>query len=136
MLRIFGTGIGIFVVGISAYWGALDFMRLTEANQQLAQSAFELSDREFQYLLSREKTHMFRIFGKGIGIFVVGISAYWGALDFMRLTEANQQLAQSAFELSDREFQYLLSREKLICFAYLVKELVFLLLVSPPIGEH
>ncbi|GGA15054.1 hypothetical protein CYANOKiyG1_28780 [Okeania sp. KiyG1] len=74
MFRILGKGIGIFVVGISTYWGALDFMRLTEANQQLAQSAFELSDREFQYLLSREKTHRINVGFEGTWILMgIGI---------------------------------------------------------------
>ena len=74
MFRIFGTAIGIFVVAISTYWGALDFMRLTEANQQLAQSAFELSDREFQYLLSREKTHRINVGFEGTWILMgIGI---------------------------------------------------------------
>lgn len=53
MFRLFGTAIGLFVVGISAYWGTLDFMQLTQANQKLTEFALELSDREFQYLLSR-----------------------------------------------------------------------------------
>ncbi|NEQ36752.1 MAG: hypothetical protein F6K40_10870 [Okeania sp. SIO3I5] len=74
MLRIFGTGIGIFVVGISTYWGALDFMRLTQANQKLTQSALELSDREFQYLLSREKTHRINVGFEGTWILMgIGI---------------------------------------------------------------
>ncbi|NET46156.1 hypothetical protein [Okeania sp. SIO2B3] len=74
MFRLFGTGIGIFVVGISAYWGALDFMQLTKTNQQLAQYAFELSDREFQYLLSREKTHRINVGFEGTWILMgIGI---------------------------------------------------------------
>ncbi|WP_237396201.1 hypothetical protein [Okeania sp. KiyG1] len=49
-------------------------MRLTEANQQLAQSAFELSDREFQYLLSREKTHRINVGFEGTWILMgIGI---------------------------------------------------------------
>ncbi|NEP77468.1 MAG: hypothetical protein F6K17_36995 [Okeania sp. SIO3C4] len=74
MFRLFGTAIGIFVVGISTYWGALDFMQLTQTNQQLAESAFELSDREFQYLLSREKTHRINVGFEGTWILMgIGI---------------------------------------------------------------
>ncbi|NEN93120.1 MAG: hypothetical protein F6K48_31235 [Okeania sp. SIO3H1] len=74
MFRLFGTAIGIFVVGISTYWGALDFMQLAKTNQQLAESAFELSDREFQYLLSREKTHRINVGFEGTWILMgIGI---------------------------------------------------------------
>ncbi|MEM1168988.1 MAG: hypothetical protein AAGJ08_07925 [Cyanobacteria bacterium P01_H01_bin.35] len=74
MLRLFGTAIGIFVVGISAYWGALDFMRLTQANQKITESYLELSDREFQYLLSREKTHRINVGFEGTWILMgIGI---------------------------------------------------------------
>jgi len=61
MFRIVGTAVGIFVVGISAYWGFFDFIRLSQANQKLQKSALELSDREFQYLLSREQTHRINV---------------------------------------------------------------------------
>ncbi len=74
MFSLFGTAIGIFVVGISTYWGALDFMRLTQVNQKLAQSAFKLSDREFQYLLSRENTHRINVGFEGTWILMgIGI---------------------------------------------------------------
>ena len=61
MFRLFGTAIGVFVVGISAAWGVLDFIQLSQTNQQLKESALELSDREFQYLLSREKAHRINV---------------------------------------------------------------------------
>jgi len=74
MFRPFGTAIGIFVVGISAYWGALDFLQLSQANQELTQSALELSDRKFQYLLSREKTHRINVGFEGTWILMgIGI---------------------------------------------------------------
>ena len=74
MFPLFGTEIGIFVVVISTYWGALDFMGLTQANQKITQSALELSDREFQYLLSREKTHRINVGFEGTWILLgIGI---------------------------------------------------------------
>ncbi len=49
-------------------------MRLTQTNQQLAQSAFEFSDREFKYLLSRENTHRINVGFEGTWIFMgIGI---------------------------------------------------------------
>ncbi|NEP02565.1 MAG: hypothetical protein F6K58_28735 [Symploca sp. SIO2E9] len=39
MFRLLGTAIGILVVCASAYWGAFDFVQLTQANQKITQEA-------------------------------------------------------------------------------------------------
>ncbi|MGD1703110.1 hypothetical protein [Dapis sp. BLCC M229] len=49
-------------------------MQLNKTNQQLADSAFKLPDREFQYLLSRENTHWINVGFEGTWILIgIGI---------------------------------------------------------------
>lgn len=78
MLRILGTVIGIFVVGFSSYWGAVDFIQLTQANQRLTESALEMSEREFRYVLSREEAHRINVGFDGtwllMGIIIILLS--------------------------------------------------------------
>ncbi len=78
MLRFLGTTIGILVVGFSSYWGYLDFANLTEANQKLAKSHLEISEREFRYLLSREEAHRMNVGFEGswllLGVIIILLS--------------------------------------------------------------
>ncbi len=78
LLRLLGTTIGILVIGLSSYWGYLDFANLTEANQQLEKSHLEISEREFRYLLSREEAHRINVGFEGtwllLGVIIILLS--------------------------------------------------------------
>ena len=75
---LLGTAIGTAIVLISAYWGFNDTVRLNQANAELTKSASQLSQREFDYLLSREQAHRINVGFEGtwivMGIIVIVLS--------------------------------------------------------------
>lgn len=72
IIRLFGTVVGTGIVVLSTYWGFNDNRLLSQANAELTQSARQLSQREFEYLLSREQAHRLNVGFEGTWI-VMGI---------------------------------------------------------------
>ena len=77
-MRLLGTIIGVAIIMISSTWGIADYLALDQANQKLRESAVELPEREFRFVLSREEAHRINVGFEGtwllMGVIVVVLS--------------------------------------------------------------